>query len=74
MDFFKESYHFSQVVTAKVSTTDTYGLAPLQVQERAVMDTVLLWPPHRKCIVNILIVRKYYVLHLNKKILGQAVL
>ena len=45
-----------------------YGLAPLQVRERAVMDTVLIWLPHRKCIVKILIGRKYYVKHLNKKI------
>ena len=36
---------------------------------RAVMDTVLIWLPHRKCIVKILIGRKYYVKHLNKKIL-----
>ena len=49
------------IVTAKVSTTDTYGLAPLQVWERAVLDTVLIWLPHRKCIVKILIDRKYYV-------------
>ena len=56
------------MVTAKVSTTDTYGLAPLQVRERAVMDTVLIWLPHRKCIVKILIDRKYYVKHLNKNI------
>ena len=47
------------MVTAKVSTTDMYGLAPLQVRERAVMDTVLIWLPHRKCIVKILIGRKY---------------
>ena len=33
------------------------------------MDTVLIWLPHRKCIVKILIGRKYYVKHLNKKIL-----
>ena len=57
------------MVTAKVTTTDTYGLAPVQVRERAVMDTVLVWFPHRKCIVKSLIVRKYYVRHLNKKIL-----
>ena len=46
-----------------------YGLAPLQVQERALMDTVLIWLLHRKCIVKILIGRKYYVKHLNNKIL-----
>ena len=40
-------------------TTDTYGLAPLQVRERAVMDIVLIWLSHRKCIVKILIGRKY---------------
>ena len=57
------------LVTAKVSTTDVYGLAPLQVQERALMDTVLIWLLHRKCIVKILIGRKYYVKHLNNKIL-----
>ena len=51
-----------------MSTTDTYGLAPLQVRERTVMDTVLIWLPHRKCIVKILIGCKYYVKHLNKKI------
>ena len=42
-----------------MSTTDTYGLAPLQVQERAVMDTVLICLPNRKCIVKILIGCKY---------------
>ena len=47
------------MVTAKVSTTDMYGLAPLQVRERAVMDTVLIWLPHRKYIVKILIGHKY---------------
>ena len=67
------------MVTAKVSTTDTYGLAPLQVRERTVMDTVVIWLPHRKCIVKILIGHKYYVKHLNKKdfeifLAGQAVL
>ena len=46
------------MVTAKVSITDTYGLAPLQVRERAVMNTVLIWPPHRKCTVKILIGHK----------------
>ena len=46
-----------------------YSLAPLQVQERAVMDAVLIWLPHRKCIVKILIGCKYYVKHLNKMIL-----
>ena len=53
-----------------------YGLAPLQVRERAVMDTVLIWLPHRKCIVKTLIGRKYYVKHLNNKIFlaDQAVL
>ena len=44
-----------------------YGLAPLQVRERAVIDTVLIWLPYRKCIVKILIGRKYYVKHLNKR-------
>ena len=34
------------------------------------MDTVLLWPPHRKCcMMKILIGRKYYVRYLNEKIL-----
>ena len=46
-----------------------YGLAPLQVWDRAVMDTVLIWLPRRKCIVKILIGHKYYVKHLNNKIL-----
>ena len=32
------------------------------------MDTTLIWLPHRKCIVNILIGRKYYVKHLNQNI------
>ena len=32
-----------------------YGLASLQVRQRAVMDAVLIWLPHRKCIVKILI-------------------
>ena len=54
------------MVTAKVSTTDMYGLAPLQVRERAVMDIVFIWLSHRKCILDIL---KYHVRHLNKKIL-----
>ena len=49
-----------------VLTTDTYGLAPLQVRERAVVNTVLIWLSHRKCIVKIY---KYYVKCLNKKIL-----
>ena len=53
-----------------MATTDTYGLAPLQVQERAVMDTVVIWLPHRKCIVKNLIDCKYYVKHLNKNILN----
>ena len=57
------------LVTAKVSTTDTYGLAPLQVRERPVIDTVLIWLPHRKCIAKILIDCKYYVKHLNENIL-----
>ena len=43
------------------------------------MDTVLIWLLLRKCIVKILIGRKYYVKHLNKKhfeifLAGQAVL
>ena len=33
------------------------------------MNTVLIWLPHRKCIVKVLIGHKYYVKHLNKKIL-----
>ena len=57
------------MVTVEVSTTEMYGLAPLQVWERAVMDTVLIWLPQRKCIAKILIGRKSYVRHLNKKIL-----
>ena len=36
---------------------------------KAVMDVVLIFLPLRKCIVNFLIGRKYYVKHLNKKIL-----
>ena len=50
-----------------MSTTDAYGLAPLQVWERAVMDTALIWLPYMKCIVKILIGHKHYVKHLNKK-------
>ena len=62
-----------------MSTTDTYGLAPLKVRERAVLDTVLIWLPHRKCIVKILIDCKYYVKHLKQQdfeifLAGQAVL
>ena len=38
-----------------------YGLTPLQVWERAVMDSVFIWLPHRKCIVKTLIGCKYYV-------------
>ena len=43
------------------------------------MDAVLIWLPHRKCIVKILIDRKYYVKHLKQKdfdifLAGQAVL
>ena len=57
------------MVTAKVSTTDMYGLASLQVRERTVMDTVVLWLPHRKCMAKTLIGRKYCVRHLNEKIL-----
>ena len=36
----------------------------------------ILWLPHRKCVVKILIDGKYYVRHLNEKILiaGRAVL
>ena len=71
--FFLNRVHISAnqmiLVTAKVSTTDMYGLAPLQVWERAVMDTVLIWLPHRKYIVKILIGRKYYIKYLNTKIL-----
>ena len=64
------------MVTAKVSTTYMSILAPLQVQERAIMNNVLLWLSHRKCMVEILIGCKYCVRHLNEKILiaGQAVL
>ena len=57
-------------MTTKVSTTDTMGLAPLQVWERTVMDTVLLLLTHRKCMVKILIGHKYYVRLLNEKILS----
>ena len=49
-----------------------------QVRERDVMDTALIWLPHRKCIVKILFGHKYYVKHLNKDfeifLAGQAVL
>ena len=34
------------------------------------MDTVFIWLPHRKCIVKILNGHKYYVKHLNNKILN----
>ena len=47
-----------------------HGLATLQVQEKVVMDTVLIWRLHRKHIVKILIGHKYNVRHLNKKILN----
>ena len=58
---------------------DMYGLAPLQVQERAVIDTVLIWLPRRTCIVKILISRKYLCQTFERKdfeifLVGQAVL
>ena len=66
------------MVTAKVSTTDMYGLAPLQVREIAVMDTVRVWLLHRKCIVKILIGCKYCQIFEQKDLeiflAGQAVL
>ena len=83
MDFFSTELTFQPIrcvlVTAKVSITDTYGLAPSQVRERAVMDTVLIWLPHRKSIVKILIGHKYYVKLFEQKdfeifLAGQAVL
>ena len=55
------------MVTAKVSTTDMYHLAPFQVWERVVTDIALLWLLHR---VKILIGCKYYIRHLNEKILN----
>ena len=45
------------------------SLTPLKIRERAVMDTVFIWLPHRKYIVKLLIGHKHYVKHLNKKIL-----
>ena len=54
---------------AKVSTTGTYGLAPLQVWERAANGHCTFMASHMKCMVKILIGRKYCVSHLNKKIL-----
>ena len=59
-----------------MSTTDTYSLAPVQIRERAVMDTVFIWLPHRKCIVKILISHKYYFEQKDFEIFlaGQAVL
>ena len=48
-----------------MSTTDTYDLAPIQVQERVVMGAVLLWLPHRKCMVKVDWC-KYCVGHLNE--------
>ena len=83
MDIFSPELTFQPtrllLVTAKVSTTDTYGLALFQDRERAVMDTVLIWLPYRKSIVKILIGRKYYVKHFEQKdfeifLAGQAVL
>ena len=52
------------MVTANVSTTDhdTYDLAPLQVQERHVMDTALIWFPHRKCMVKLSKLNKKYLI------------
>ena len=58
------------MVIAKVSTTDMYSLTPVQVRERAVIDIVFLWLSHRKCMVKILIGRKYYVRHLNQKVMN----
>ena len=50
-------------------------MAPLQVRERAVMDTAVLWLPYRQCMAKKKFGFKYYVRHLNEKILGgQAVL
>ena len=48
--------------------TNMYSLAPLQIQEKAVMDVTLSWLPHRKCMLKILIGHKYHVRHLNENI------
>ena len=41
----------------------------ITIRENTEMNTVFLWLPHRKCMVKILIDHKYYVRHLNEKIL-----
>ena len=72
MDFFLKRVNISaiqMIIGNNKGVNNRHIQSPLQVRERAVMDTVLIWLPHRKCIVNILIGRKYYVKHLNKKIL-----
>ena len=59
-------------------TTDMYSLTPLKVQEKAVIDIVFLWLPHRKCMVKILIGCKYCQTFEQKDfeifLVGQAVL
>ena len=49
------------MVTAKVSTTDMYSLAPLEVRERTAMDAVLLWLPKEKCMAKSPVGHKYYI-------------
>ena len=56
------------VVMAKMSTTDMCGLAAIQVWERDVIDTTLLWLPHRAYMVEILIGHEYCIGGLNKTI------
>ena len=53
----------------KMSTTDMCGLAAIQVWESVVIDTALSWLPHRNCMAEIFIGRKYCVRDLNEMIL-----
>ena len=55
------------MVTVKMSTADMFGLAPLQVWDKVVINYVALWLL-LKCMMDKVIDCKYCVRH-NKKIL-----
>ena len=55
-------------MAVKVSTTDTSGLMPIQVPERAVIVPALLGLLHRKCMGIILIGCKCCAEHSNEAI------
>ena len=57
----------NQIVNGDSNRDIQFGF--IAIQENTTMDTVLLWLPHRKCIVKILIDRKCYIRLLNKKFL-----